>query len=105
MTEIAGASLSRIKPVRADRLMTEGDAIVLVTAPQRWAYAAEADFEIPGIESRGRTVKVPMTVEGGVLGVGWLREDGLDWVTRASRGPPAVRIAPGGWIVNALARG
>jgi hypothetical protein len=87
MSEIAGVPLSRVAPVGKASVISHLQAITLVTAPEQWAYSAEAKFDVPGIESESRILKIGLEVESGVLGVGWLQEDQADWVTRASATP------------------
>jgi hypothetical protein len=84
MTEIARIPLSRIASLGQASVTIHPDAVTLVTAPEQWAYSAEAKFDVPGIESESRILKIGLEVESGVLGVGWLHEDQADWVTRAS---------------------
>jgi hypothetical protein len=84
MTEIARIPLSLIAPVGQASVTAHQDTVTLVTAPKQWAYSAEVRFDVPGIERDSRMLKIGLEVESGVLGVGWLREDEADWVTRAS---------------------
>src|SRR5277367_86408 len=87
MAELGGVPLGTISAVNGCSLITEPDSVVLVTTAQRWAYAAQAKFEIPGIENCSRVIAVSLRVEAGVLGIGWLTANGRDWITQASAGP------------------
>jgi MoaA/NifB/PqqE/SkfB family radical SAM enzyme len=84
MTEIASINLARITPRGEAKIIAQPDAVALVTDPRQWAYSAEAEIDIPGVESESSIVKIRVEVESGVLGVGLLREDESAWVARAS---------------------
>jgi hypothetical protein len=84
MTEITEIPLSRIAPTGKASVTTHRDSIILITAPEQWAYSAEVKFEIPKIETDCWILKIELAVESGVLGVGWLDNNQSDWVTRAS---------------------
>jgi len=84
MAVVARIPLSRITAVGEAKIIPEPGGVRLITAPKQWAYGAEVSFDIPGIESDSRVLKICLEVESGVLGVGWLDEDQTDWITRAS---------------------
>jgi hypothetical protein len=83
-TEIADIALSRIAPINQGSVTIGADAVALVTDPRQWAFSAESAFDIPGIESETRIIRISLKVESGALGVGWLQENGSAWVARGS---------------------
>ena len=95
MAEVASVPLSRIAALNDGRLSVLSDAVMLVTDSRQWAYSAEARFNLAGGAHLDRTVKVELKVESGVLGVGWLLDDG-SWAARASAnsdvGPTELRL-------------
>jgi hypothetical protein len=84
MNDIATVPLANIIPLGEASISAKSDAIRLETDPRQWAYSAQADLDIPRIENESRILKISLIVEKGVLGVGWLRDDGSGWVVRAS---------------------
>jgi hypothetical protein len=84
LADVTTIPVSRILPIGEARITDKQEAITLITAPGQWTYGAEARFDIPGIESESRIVRIGLEVESGVLGLGWLREDQTAWVTRAA---------------------
>ena len=86
MTDIARIRPSQLVPLHAVSLTAGGDGAILVTSPQQWSYGAELNFEIPGIASHQRRLSIQMDVENGVLGAGWLSDDGSHWITRGALG-------------------
>jgi Phytanoyl-CoA dioxygenase (PhyH) len=91
-TEITNLALSGIIPLGQGRINVRHDGVALVSDPRQWAYSAEATFDVPGIESERRTVRIELEVESGVLGIGWLIEDGSAWAARASATPGATAV-------------
>jgi organic radical activating enzyme len=66
----------------SDSILSEDDhGLVLLTDPRQWAYSAEAKFDIPGIDRTSKTIVVRAKVEAGAVGVGWVSEDGRNWLS------------------------
>jgi MoaA/NifB/PqqE/SkfB family radical SAM enzyme len=84
MTELASIPLSRMSPLGRGIVRSRTGAVALVSDRRQWTYCAEAAFPLPGIETEARTIRIEVEVQSGVLGVGWLRWDEADWVTRTS---------------------
>ena len=80
MSEIA---LSRVAPLFGGNLIPRSGVIELVTDPRPWAHSAEAEFDIPQIQTRPEKLEVTLRVESGRVGVGWLRGDGKGWIDHA----------------------
>ena len=66
------------------------DAVVLVTPSQQWAYVAELSLHLLNIDDAASAVRVQIAVPRGIIGVGWLQQDGKDWVCQA----PASSLLP-----------
>src|SRR5262245_6794917 len=84
MNKIATIPRSRIVPLGEASIRGQPGAVILVSDPGQRAYSAETTFDMPGIAAESRIVKVALRVERGVLGIGWLRQDGSAWAVRAS---------------------
>jgi len=64
------------------QLEVRGDVAIVTTDSRPWTFSAYANFELPGVETSPRAVKICATVESGLLGVGWFQQDGATWLTR-----------------------
>jgi predicted O-methyltransferase YrrM len=82
MDHASTVSLANLIPLGEASMGVETNGRRLQTDPRQWAYSAQADLNIPGIENESRILKISLVVERGVLGVGWLRSDGSAWVVR-----------------------
>jgi organic radical activating enzyme len=87
VAEIAWVAPARLQPVYGGCVVPRGDEVVVITPPQPYAYCAEVKLELPDI-TVAHIVKVRIRVEIGTIGVGWLRQDEIDWVARASSSSP-----------------
>jgi organic radical activating enzyme len=80
-------ALSSIQPLNGGTIAAEGESTRLVTTDERYQYAAQVELDLPGIEDQSRKLRLRVRVLSGVLGAGWLRQDGLDWDARGSAAP------------------
>ncbi len=87
MSTFQQLALSEIFAVNDGVVSRQGDAVVIITDPRRWAYGAEGLFDLSGIECASRIVRIRLQVHSGVFGIGWLQQDGTAWVARASAMP------------------
>jgi MoaA/NifB/PqqE/SkfB family radical SAM enzyme len=76
--------VTNLIPIGEGRLSSEAGSVTLISAPHQWAYSAEAEFKIPGIENGSRIITIGLEVESGVLGIGWLRQDQSAWTSRTN---------------------
>ena len=93
MAEIINIPLDQIAPLNDGKTIQQAGAVVIVTPAAQWAYGAQAEFAQAEFESVGndhapKIVRVRLNVYSGALGVGWLQEDGKDWVIRTSASMP-----------------
>src|SRR5216684_4973400 len=108
MLDFADIALSQIVPLNEGQLDVGSGKVTLITDPGQWSFSAEANFLLPEIDRESCIVHIGLQMEDGVLGVGWLRQDRSDWVTRASAsasaGEAEVKLlipagTPGGTLV------
>ena len=94
MNEITTVPLARIAALHEGTIGAQLEGVAFVSDSHQWAYSAEAEFSIPGIESDSRMLKIGLELESGILGVGWLHDNQTDWVAYASatRGAKEVRL-------------
>jgi MoaA/NifB/PqqE/SkfB family radical SAM enzyme len=91
MNDFVPISLERVIPLHNAELMRFDSGIVLTTPPAQWAYAAEVEFELPDIAAIETVVRVQLNIKSGSLGIGWLRADGANWITRGSATMPSTQ--------------
>ena len=82
MSAIAVVPLSLLTPMNRGQINISDGAVQLISDPEQWSYSATARFRLPGIESAPRTIRVALRMEAGTLGIGWLSEDGSEWIAR-----------------------
>ena len=82
MSNIAEIPLSLLTPLNRGQVNISADAVQLISDPEQWSYSAAARFRLPGIESEPRAIRVALRMEAGTFGIGWLSEDGSEWIVR-----------------------
>lgn len=74
--------LSEIQAVGDGKVERQRDHLLVTTGADQWAFAAAAQIRLPGIEEQACVIAIRITVKDGVLGIGWLSDDGETWVVR-----------------------